>query len=878
MQINRAFRGLVAAILKKDTRMLYPVLLMTSLLQGVAIVTARLDVWPVLTSWMPTVLIIANTIAIFSIIQTDPSASLTDDWLCRPVPRSALLFAKLTLMAVVIYVPRVLTTLTIDLLQGNPLTASLLDSLLLQDSIALLFVPIALMAAVCTANMLQGIGVLIALFVLIFVVPTPFISPPGPEELAVGEALSVNGFQWMGMFSAKLMFVVATAICLWAAYGRRTLGCARLAFIGGLVAGLLAVIAPMFLLPWPFMFELQQTLNANTSRDSFQHEPTVRHTRPCFPAVRLGDATVDGRSDSLNSLVALQRWGEESLKVAGKDAIAFATYVTPRGLPDDWRLQVAYAQATYRTDGEEAIVHLRPSAHFAGSTNGLDGETLVHAWLLPQSALDDLLAGAEATLDIDYSVAALEPTTAQLAVDGEYHRLPSIGTCRAKRDTLDERITVDCLIFGRQPAMFSAELNGVPASRVDTGRVDYAPWPLRVLSGWRIELSIKSPNLVESGTIKAAAYRAVSFRTLRARTTGVLGNTLANCPLPESQSVNVPQVSSWNDRSPHEVKAVEVEKNVQVEVLDWGGEGTTLVLLPGLGATAHSFDEFAPLLAKHFRVVGITRRGIGYSSHPDHGYGQERLAQDVIQVLDAFGIDRAVFVGHSIGGEELNTLGAHHPERVAALVYLDAAYDRSLKTPKRYRELAASLPDAPWPTPEELSSYESLKGFFDRTGTAALPEGELIALWNVGKRYLAGQRSVDARVLQAIEAGISTPDYRSISAPALGIFATSSGIDGMLKPWHDPNDAALLQTLREMQAIRSRMRRRAIDKFRTELEGARVLELSGASHWIMLSNREQVVHAIVDFVAGSARNSGERLRSAAPDHSKRLAIQARSKQ
>lgn len=194
-------------------------------------------------------------------------------------------------------------------------------------------------------------------------------------------------------------------------------------------------------------------------------------------------------------------------------------------------------------------------------------------------------------------------------------------------------------------------------------------------------------------------------------------------------------------------------------------------------------------------------------------------------------------------------LGVHHADRVAALVYLDAAYDRSTRTSTRYRELSASLPDAPRPTPEELSSYAALQRFFDRTGLTALPEGELIAVWNVGKRYLAGQRSIDARVVQAIEAGLSAPDYGNINTPALALYATSAGPDGMVESWHDRSDAVLLQTLHELQAMRDQRQRREIDKFRTELEGARVLEISGASHWIMLSHRDRVAQAIIDFIA-----------------------------
>ena len=43
-------------------------------------------------------------------------------------------------------------------------------------------------------------------------------------------------------------------------------------------------------------------------------------------------------------------------------------------------------------------------------------------------------------------------------------------------------------------------------------------------------------------------------------------------------------------------------------------------------------------------------------------------------VLDQLRVNRPVLVGHSVGGEELSSIGSRHPEKVAGLVYLDAAY------------------------------------------------------------------------------------------------------------------------------------------------------------------------------------------------------------
>src|SRR5947207_1880321 len=128
------------------------------------------------------------------------------------------------------------------------------------------------------------------------------------------------------------------------------------------------------------------------------------------------------------------------------------------------------------------------------------------------------------------------------------------------------------------------------------------------------------------------------------------------------------------DESPHTVHFVTVDGNVKLEGLDWGGCGRALVLLAGLGDTAHVFDDFAPKLANTYHVYGITRRGFGASSAPVSGYSADRLGDDVLAVIDSLGLTRPVLVGHSIAGEELSSVGSRHPEKVAGLVYLDAGY------------------------------------------------------------------------------------------------------------------------------------------------------------------------------------------------------------
>jgi pimeloyl-ACP methyl ester carboxylesterase len=126
------------------------------------------------------------------------------------------------------------------------------------------------------------------------------------------------------------------------------------------------------------------------------------------------------------------------------------------------------------------------------------------------------------------------------------------------------------------------------------------------------------------------------------------------------------------------VSLIAVDTGVKLEVVDWGGSGRPLVLLAGNGQTAHSFDEFAPLLAQFYHVYGITRRGFGASSKPATGYRTDRRADDVLAILDSLGLDHPVLAGHSLAGEELSSIGSRHPDRVAGLIYLDpstGAYD-----------------------------------------------------------------------------------------------------------------------------------------------------------------------------------------------------------
>ena len=114
---------------------------------------------------------------------------------------------------------------------------------------------------------------------------------------------------------------------------------------------------------------------------------------------------------------------------------------------------------------------------------------------------------------------------------------------------------------------------------------------------------------------------------------------------------------------------VTVVPGVKDEVLDWGGSGRPVLLLAGLGNSAHAFYSIVPDLMRHYHVYAMSRRGFGASSVPPptvDNYSADRLGDDVIAVMDQRKIGKPVLIGHSIAGEELSDIGTRYPDRVTS--------------------------------------------------------------------------------------------------------------------------------------------------------------------------------------------------------------------
>ncbi len=98
------------------------------------------------------------------------------------------------------------------------------------------------------------------------------------------------------------------------------------------------------------------------------------------------------------------------------------------------------------------------------------------------------------------------------------------------------------------------------------------------------------------------------------------------------------------------------------------GTGFPVLFISGLGGFASFWQDQVAAFAKRFEVVTFDHRGIGQSDEGRIGYTVERMAADVISLMDALRIKRAHLVGHSTGGAIAQVLAIEHPSRLAAVV------------------------------------------------------------------------------------------------------------------------------------------------------------------------------------------------------------------
>ncbi|MCZ6558665.1 MAG: alpha/beta fold hydrolase [SAR324 cluster bacterium] len=155
------------------------------------------------------------------------------------------------------------------------------------------------------------------------------------------------------------------------------------------------------------------------------------------------------------------------------------------------------------------------------------------------------------------------------------------------------------------------------------------------------------------------------------------------------------------------------------------GSGPALVFAYGRGGNGASWWQQVPYFSAHYKVVVFDHRGFARSSGGGENFTQRQLAEDLIAILDAEGLERAALVAQSMGGWTCLGAALHHPRRVTCLV-MTSTYG-GLSSPEMEDHIAqvrsrrdapgqsfagrALAPDYPAREPAMAMLYEQLRAF-----------------------------------------------------------------------------------------------------------------------------------------------------------------------
>ena len=274
----------------------------------------------------------------------------------------------------------------------------------------------------------------------------------------------------------------------------------------------------------------------------------------------------------------------------------------------------------------------------------------------------------------------------------------------------------------------------------------------------------------------------------------------------------------WED-APRPGSIAEID-GYKVHYID-RGDGPAMVLIHGFGGQTYNYRKLIPRFAAGHRVIAVDLKGYGYSERDAStdlsATGQVRMLRALLAQL---GVQRAVFVGHSMGGAIVQRFASTHPEMCEALVLIaSVAGDEARR--RRMVMLPRPILRPLLPVFGKMVSSQLLKySFYDQSFATEADREEYL-------RPARLKGSMDG-LLAIIEEGRRDEPiaYERIDVPVLLIYGAQDRVVPLAKA-------------REVRA---------------HLPQARLVVIERAAHLLLEERAEECARAIEDFLREQARS------------------------
>jgi len=222
-------------------------------------------------------------------------------------------------------------------------------------------------------------------------------------------------------------------------------------------------------------------------------------------------------------------------------------------------------------------------------------------------------------------------------------------------------------------------------------------------------------------------------------------------------------------------RSVVVAGTVPLCTWRWPGGRPTVLLLHGIGNYGRYWDLVAERVAGRLELIAPDARGHGDSGKPEREYDVAAFVGDAIAVLDAHSIDRAVVVGHSMGGSHAIALARQHPDRILGLVVIDSSPAPLPEGSERARRLSLERP-------ERFASRTEAEAYLRRTSPGygdAVYANRLRWLFRDAGGALVWKSSSDAlrRIMEGRRDVVDVwATWRAVRCPTLVVRGTRSNV------------------------------------------------------------------------------------------------------